>query len=155
REHGLTVESLSTNELAKRFPQFRVNGGEVGVLERDAGFLYVEECVRAHLEEAARHGATIKSEEPVLHWASDGRSATATTARGTYRAAKVILTAGPWAGRLLARHGAALRVMRQTMLWFGTADDTQFRRDEFPIFLAETPAGPFYGLPVIDNRGLK
>src|SRR5262249_12294169 len=48
-----------------------------------------------------------------------------------------------------------LRVMRQTMLWFGTDDAGRFRRDVFPIFLAETPAGPFYGLPVIDNRGLK
>lgn len=155
REHGIAVEPLAANELVKRFPQFRVNNGEVGVLERDAGFLYVEDCVRAHLEEAARLGATIKSEEPVLHWASDGCSASATTAHATYRAEKLVLTAGPWARRLLARHGAALRVMRQTMLWFGTADDARFRRDVFPIFLADTPAGPFYGLPVIDNRGLK
>src|SRR5262245_48802164 len=155
REHRLVVEPLGADELARRFPQFRLNNGEVGVLERDAGFLYVEECVRAHLEEAARLGATIKAEEAVLNWTSDSRSATVTTARGTYSADKLVLTAGPWAGRLLARHGAVLRVMRQAMLWFGTDDDARFRRDVFPIFLAETPAGPFYGLPVVDARGLK
>jgi len=155
REHGLEVERFDAGGLAKRFPQFRVPPEFAGVLERNAGFLYVEECVRAHLEQATKLGATIRSEEPVASWSSDGHAVTVTTARDTYHAAALVLTAGPWAGRLLAAHGAELRVMRQTMLWFATAGDERFRRDVFPIFLAETPAGPFYGLPVIDPRGLK
>ena len=30
-----------------------------------------------------------------------------------------------------------------------------FRRDRFPIFIADTPGGPFYGLPAIDSFGVK
>jgi sarcosine oxidase len=45
--------------------------------------------------------------------------------------------------------------MRQALLWFGTADDKQFQRDRFPIWITEVPEGHFYGLPVIDCCGLK
>ncbi len=45
--------------------------------------------------------------------------------------------------------------MRQVPLWFGTQDDRLFRRDVFPIFIAETPEGEFYGLPAIDSNGVK
>jgi sarcosine oxidase len=155
REHSLSVELFNAAALRGRFPQFRVPHDWCGVFEHDAGFLYVEDCVRAHLEEARRLGASIQAEEQVIEWTSDGRSVTVTTARGGYRAAALVLAAGPWAGRLLAAFGLPLRVMRQTMLWFGTADNSQFRRDRFPIFLADVPEGPFYGLPVVDGRGLK
>ena len=152
--HWLSSCSIP-RRLRARFPQFRVPNDFCGVLERDSGFLYVEECVRAHLDEARKLGASIQAEERVTDWTSDGRSVTVTTTRGTYRASSLVLTAGPWAGQLLSAFGAPLRVMRQTMLWFGTEDDSRFRRDVFPIFLADGPEGPFYGLPVIDDRGLK
>jgi sarcosine oxidase len=155
REHGLIVDRLAAAALRSRFPQFRFDDGYEGVLEQGAGFLYVEECVRAHLDVARSLGATIHADEAVTGWRSDGRSVAVTTAAGDYQAARLVLTAGPWTGKLLAEHGAPLRVMRQTMLWFGTAGDAEFRRDRFPIFLAEAPAGPFYGVPVIDGRGLK
>jgi sarcosine oxidase len=155
REHDLAVDRLDGAALRTRFPQFRFDEGYVGVLEHQAGFLYVEDCVRAHLDAARSLGATIQADEAVTSWRSDGRSVAVTTSEGEYKATTLILTAGPWARRLLAELGAPLRVMRQTMLWFGTADDAPFRRDRFPIFLAEVPDGPFYGLPVIDGRGLK
>jgi sarcosine oxidase len=155
REHGLTVDRLDPARLRSRFPQFGFDDRYEGVLEHGAGFLYVEDCVRAHLDAARSLGATIQPDEAVTGWRSDGSSVVVTTSKGEYRAASLVLTAGPWAGRLLANHGAPLRVMRQTMLWFATADDAAFRRDRFPIFLAEVPDGPFYGLPIIDGRGLK
>ena len=155
REHRLAVDRLGPADLRVRFPQFQFDEGHVGVVERDAGFLYVEDCVLAHLDAARALGATIQPEEPVTGWAARGDGATVTTTRGTYHARRLVLTAGPWAGRLLGDRGRPLRVMRQTILWFGTADEAAFRRDRFPIFLADVPAGPFYGLPAIDGRGLK
>lgn len=155
KEHNLSVDRLNPAELRQRFPQFRFDDGYVGVLERDAGFLYVEECVRTQLEQARLLGACLKSEEPVNSWQSDGRTATVMTSKGTYRAGSLVIAAGPWAGAMLAQLGASLTVMRQTMLWFQSAEIGQFRRDVFPIFLADVLEGPFYGLPAIDGRGVK
>ncbi|HEV3236461.1 MAG TPA: FAD-dependent oxidoreductase, partial [Gemmataceae bacterium] len=49
-EHHLPVEQLSPEELRRHFPQFQFTDEYSAVLERSAGFLYVDECVRAHAQ---------------------------------------------------------------------------------------------------------
>lgn len=154
-EHALAVETLSAAEIRRRYPPFRFSEEYVGVLEREAGFLYVEECVRAHVDAARACGATIYEREAVREWSSDGSTVNVRTDRGRYSAGALVLTAGPWAGQLLRQAGKDLRVMRQVMLWFATADDGAFRRDRFPIYLADLGGTYFYGLPVIDAHGHK
>ena len=85
-------------------------------------------------------------------WKAVGDCVEVTTDKGTYRAARLVVTAGAWATKLLADLGVPLRVMRQVLTWFdvGTRADA-FRRDRFPIFIADVPGGPFYGLPAIDR----
>ena len=157
RQHNLTAEELSGGEINRRFPAFRFPEDWAGVLEQAAGFLYVEECVRAHVDLAVSLGAEIHAEEPVREWKASGDGVEVTTEKGTYRAARLIVTAGAWATRLLADIGVPLRVMRQGLTWFDvTGREPLFRRDgTFPIFLADVPNGPYYGLPAIDRFGLK
>src|SRR3954465_12486198 len=64
-EHGLAVEALNPAAPPPRFPPvrppvppFRFDDSFVGLLEQEAGFLYVEDCVRAHVADAEAHGAT-------------------------------------------------------------------------------------------------
>jgi sarcosine oxidase len=154
-QHHLPVEALSAAELQQRFPPFCFDDGYVGVLERSAGFLYVEDCVQAHICEAVRLGATIQDMEPVVSWQANEREATVQTTTDRYTAARLIITAGPWAGQLLAQQGVFLRVMRQVVQWFGTRDDRLFRRDVFPLYIADTPQGHFYGFPVLNSNGAK
>jgi sarcosine oxidase len=79
-----------------------------------------------------------------------------TTEKDTYRAAKLVITAGAWATQLLADIGVPLRVMRQTLLWFrATQQAESFRRGRFPIFITDTLQEEFYGLPAIDSFGAK
>jgi sarcosine oxidase len=155
REHGLPIEDLGAADLRQRFPQFRFADEYAGVLERTAGFLYVEECVRAHIREAQQHGATFRENEPVREWEATTTGVDVRTDRGHYSAVKLVLTAGPWAGQMLADRGAGLTVMRQVPLWFGTQNDAAFRRDVFPLYIADTPEGYFYGFPVLDGNGAK
>ncbi|HEY7427994.1 MAG TPA: N-methyl-L-tryptophan oxidase [Gemmataceae bacterium] len=155
QQHHLPVEHLSAAELHHRFPVFRFGEEYVGVLERSAGFLYVEDCVQAHACEAVRLGATVQDNEPVMTWKADEREVSVETHAGRYTAARLILTAGPWAGEVLARRGAFLRVMRQVVQWFGTRNDHHFRRDVFPLHIAEVPLGHFYGFPVLNTHGAK
>jgi sarcosine oxidase len=155
RQHNLPVESLDVGELRRRFPAFHVSDEYAGVLERSAGFLYVEECVLAHIREAQRHGAEVHDHEAVMRWEATPSSVTVHTQTNRYTAARLILTAGPWAGAFLARCGVPLTVMRQVGLWFSTANDRLFRRDVFPLYIADTPLGHYYGFPMLDVNGIK
>lgn len=157
REHGLPIEDLDAREVQRRYPAFELSGaGEcVGVVEHTAGFLYVDRCVRAMADEARQLGARLRENEPVVGWERRGDGVVVRTAAGEYAAARLVLTAGPWAGRLLGEYGQSLRVMRQVVLWHETPRPELFRRDRFPIFIAEAEGGYFYGLPALDPRGVK
>jgi sarcosine oxidase len=156
REHGLAAEELTAGVIGRRFPAFQLHNDYVGILESNAGFLMVEDCVRAHIDAAVTLGTEIHAEELVRDWKVVGDGVEVTTAQGIYRAAKLIITAGAWATRLLADIGVPLAVMRQSLLWFDVGNRAaDFRRDTFPIFIADVPGGPFYGMPAIDRSGVK
>jgi sarcosine oxidase len=156
REHGLVAEELTADAINRRFPAFRFPQECSGILEQAAGFLYVEECVRAHVDSAVSLGAEVHAEEPVREWKRIGNGVEVTTDKGTYSAAKLVVTAGAWATQLLVDIGVPLAVMRQTLLWFDVGSRAaEFRRGAFPIFIADVPGGPFYGLPAIDKYGVK
>jgi sarcosine oxidase len=155
RQHHLPIDELSSDELARRYPVFQFGDFSVGVIEHTAGFLYVDRCVQAHLDEARRLGADLHERESAIDWRAEAEGVTVRTSAGEYRSSKLVLTAGPWAGRLLGACGASLRVMRQVVVWLGSSDESMFRRDRFPIFITVTSQGTFYGLPAIDGRGVK
>lgn len=155
RRHGLSAGELTPGLLRAAYDRFRFPSDLVGIQESAAGFLYVEACVRAHLDLAAEHGADLRHGEPATAWAADRGGVTVTTAAGTYRAAKLVVAAGAWAAELLADIGVTLTVMRQVMLWFEPREPMGFCRDVFPVFIADTPGGAFYGLPMLDRRGVK
>jgi sarcosine oxidase len=154
-QHRLPIEDLSPPEVRERFPMFRFDARYTGVLERSAGFLYVDDCVRAHIDAAGNAGATILDNEPVRAWQATATGVVVQTDRARYTAANLVLTAGPWATRLLAEWGTRLRVMRQVVLWFGPRAAAGFRRDVFPIYITDTSHGYIYGLPMLDANGVK
>jgi sarcosine oxidase len=154
-QHHLPVESLSPVDLRRHFPAFRFGEEYVGVLERSAGFLYVEDCVQAQTCEAVRLGAVVHENEPVTSWKASEKEVIVETTTDRYAAARLVISAGPWAGQLLQRCGAFLRVMRQVVQWFGTQNDALFRRDVFPLYIADTPLGHFYGFPALNANGVK
>jgi len=154
-QHSLPVDLLSAPELRRCYQAFRFGEEYVGIVERSAGFLYVEDCVHAHAREAMRRGAVIRDNETVVSWKANEREVVVETQSGRYTAARLLLTAGPWAGQVLSQRGAFLRLMRQVPLWFGTRDDHRFRRDVFPLYIADTPSGIFYGFPLLDANGIK
>jgi sarcosine oxidase len=155
RQHDLAIEPLSISQIRSRFPEFVLPDDYEGVLESQAGYLFVEDCVRACLQLARQQGAALHSEERVISWDDTGRHIEVVTETDRYVADRLIITAGPWAGQVLSQLGLPLRVLRKSLLWFGLSEPSRFRRDQFPIYMVETSGGFYYGFPVIDGRGHK
>jgi sarcosine oxidase len=153
-QHGLDVEWLSAREVEQRWPAFRVLEDSVGVFERRAGLLHVETCVQACLDAAKATGAELLTGVEVFDWSS-GADLTVHTSAGDFGAARLVITAGAWAGPLLAPLGVELQVRRKVQMWFDSGEAKMQADAGFPCFLAELPRGTFYGFPVIDARGLK
>jgi len=154
RQYGLPHDELDAREIRRRFPQFQVADDTVALFERAAGLVFCERAVGAHLEWAARAGAELRFEEPVLAWrATPGGGVTVTTTKGSYAAAQLIITPGPWAPELLADLGVPLVVERQVLFWFHPPGGVApFLPERFPVYIWEHPSGATpYGFPAVDG----
>jgi sarcosine oxidase len=155
RQHNLAVDELSPDDVARRFPGFTVPDGMRAVFERHAGVLRVEDCVRAQVEQALSAGAELHVEEAVHSWRVDGANVVIDTNRGRYEASRLVITAGAWAGQVLADVKVPLVVRRKPQYWFAPRG-AAYRADAgTPAFLYETPDGVFYGFPVVGPEGVK
>ena len=153
KEHSIPFEVLEGCAISARFPEVLPLAGDVAVHETNAGYLFPEECIRAQLARASHAGAELKFEESVLAWSAEGDRVDVRTAKGTYSAGHLVITAGPWASQAL--DGVVpLRVTRQVMAWIQPKTGvTPFLPDRFPVFLLEDAGGGAhgYGFPAIDG----
>jgi sarcosine oxidase len=153
REHRLPHELLSAREVRQRFPALQPQEGMTAVFEPRAGVLFAEDCVSAHLEGARRAGADLRFNAPVTHWAAEGKGAVVRTAKESFRAGALLLTAGSWLPDLLPEWQLPLAVERQMLFWFDPARAQEhFLPERCPVHLWEFDAGRFfYGMPDFGN----
>jgi sarcosine oxidase len=154
-EYGLAVETLSPDAVMARYPGFRVPSGYVGVIDPHSGFVRPEACTFAHLDLAAKHGAALRHSEPARRWAADGAGVRVETDKGTYRADRLVITAGPWAAEALADLQIPLQVWRMYNVHFASTKPELFAPERFPVWGVSVPEGSYYGFPYLDGQGVK
>lgn len=154
-EHGLDIQSLSHDEVQRRFPGFRPFDNMEALYEVEAGYLAAEDCVRAHLERAVSHGATLALNEGVLQWSATPSGVTVTTTRNRYAAASLVICPGAWATNLLRSLKLPLSVRRKPVMWFDAPRALYHKDSGCPIFGFDMGDAFFYGFPIIDDDGLK
>jgi sarcosine oxidase len=148
---SLPHEVLDAAQIRTRFPNFTPQPDDVGLYEPKAGFARPEMTVAAHLDLAARAGATLRFGEEVLHWSESAAGVTVTTGTGTYTAGQVVICPGAWAPELLAELGIPITVERQVLYWLDPVGGTAPFEDQ-PIFINENAHGmQIYGFPAIDG----
>ena len=154
RAWDLPHEVLDADEVHRRFPAFRPRPGDLGLYEAAAGFVRPVAAVHAHLELAARRGAELRPDEPVLSWtATAAGGAAVTTAAGTHEADRLVLCPGARAPELMARLGLPLTVERHVGYWFqplrGVLPHLPARQ---PVYVHEDAAGTaVHGFPAVDG----
>ena len=155
RLHELQLEDLAPSDAQRRFPGLVFPEEHAVAFEPGAGTLLVDDCVRAQTDEAARLGATIHDNEPVLDWSTDGTNVRVQTTRCEYRAKSLAITAGAWAGPLLRELSLPLRVLRKFVCWFPVHEQHLTADRGSPTYFYELPHGTFYGFPSFDGKTVK
>jgi sarcosine oxidase len=149
RTHALPHEVLSRSALAARFPQFHVSDDHVALLEPAAGFVLAERAIAAQASLALRNGAELHAREPVLSWTADAAGVTVATDRGIYRAQRLVICAGAWAGRVIADLGVEIRATRQVLGWLWPKRPELFEPGRLPVWAVENEGGSLhYGFPI-------
>ena len=155
REHGLAHEVLGAEELARRFPAYRLPAETMAVLQPEGGFLAPERCIVAHVALAQAAGADVRARERVLGWEPAAGGVRVRTERGSYESGRLVLAGGAWMGELMGLSRGLVVAERQVLAWFQPLRAELFAPDRFPIFNVEVEEGHFYGLPVHGIPGFK
>ncbi len=153
--HSLPHEVLDAETLRRRFPAFQVPSDFAAVYQADGGFVLSERAIVGFVDAAHELGAEIHAREPVVSWDADADGIVVKTDAATYRGARLVVTAGAWAGALVPGLRALAQPERQVMLWVQPRRPERFKLGRLPVFNMETPEGHFYGFPIFHNPGFK
>ena len=142
----LPYEELNANELRNRFPALRPPDDAVAIWEPRAGVLDPEAAIDAQLSLARAARAELRFGEKVTKWRATAEGVEVTTSSGTYAAARLVISAGPWMSELVPELALPLEIERNAVYWFDPLKAAEFTPDRLPVFIHEyAPGRTWYG----------
>lgn len=154
---GVDHEWLDTTDLARRWPQWRLDDGTRGLFQPAAGIADPSIGNAAHQRLAREHGAELVERTKVAALREVRGELVVETSDGRrIGAGAVVVAADAWTNDLLAPLGRPmpLRITREQVTWFEARDPAAFEPGRFPIWIwLGEPS--FYGFPAHRGRGPK
>jgi monomeric sarcosine oxidase len=156
---GVPFELLDRDEIARRFPQFNLPEGTIGLFQPDYSLLAADRCVAALASQARRHGAVIREGERVLEIQPDGDGVQLRTGSESFRADRVILAAGSWSRSLLSALGIEipLVVLKEQLAFFAAHNPADYVPGRLPLVIHRFPGTTSLGsvFPIYEHTGVK
>lgn len=152
---GLEHELLDTQAAQTRYPQHHLLPGETMILDRQAGFLRPELAVLTAIQRAEELGATVHRHARVESVEPFEGGVRIRAGAKDFEVGRVIVSAGPWAGTLMAGWARQLSIRRLVMTWFAARDPAAFSPERFPVFVRRSRGVDFFGVPTVDGSTVK
>jgi sarcosine oxidase len=150
KKYKIPLNDLTAEECDKKYPQFKLPQNFQRLEEPEAGFITPERSILLYVQQAVFKGAVIRTKEKVLEWKYESSGAIRIiTNKGTYTAGKLIITAGPWAGKYMPALTSKLTVTRQAVAWVKPKNWENFMLGKFPCWILEDKDHDFYGFPIL------
>ncbi|MFQ3597499.1 MAG: N-methyl-L-tryptophan oxidase [Chloroherpetonaceae bacterium] len=148
-QYNIPVHELTETDCKQKYPQFELPNDFERLEEPDAGFITPERSILLFVQQALFNGAVIRTKEKVLDWKRQNGTITVTTHQGTYQANKLIITAGPWAGKMISHLAPKLKVIRKSVAWVQPKKWEEFTLGKFPCWNLLNDGYHFYGFPIL------
>jgi sarcosine oxidase len=156
---GVPFEQLDRDEIRRRYPQFNLPDGTIGLYQPDYALLAADRCVATLAEQARRYGARIRDNEPAYRIYVRADGVEVQTNHGTYTAARLILSAGSWMAPLLHQLDIdlPLTIRKEQVAFFRAAEPEAFTPDRLPLVIHRFPETTSLGsvFPIFDHSGVK
>ncbi|XP_077150431.1 peroxisomal sarcosine oxidase isoform X1 [Ranitomeya variabilis] len=158
-ERKISWEFLTQEKCKQKYPGLVLKPGEVVCCDHDGGVLSADKALRAVQEQFQKMGGVIRDGEKVKH-VQPGQVVTVTTTSSIFEAKKLVITAGPWAQKVLSPLGLELplKTLRiNVCYWKEMIPGRSGLLQNFPTFLGVNLNGEeheVYGLPSQEYPGL-
>ncbi|XP_066301326.1 peroxisomal sarcosine oxidase-like isoform X1 [Branchiostoma lanceolatum] len=147
---GVQSKVLTNQDLRHQFPMLRFPGNYVGVTEAGAGLIKADQAVRALQDLFVQKGGCLKDGEAVTG-ITPGPTVSVITSKRKIRTRRLVLTCGPWAGKLLSNLGLdlPLETLRVNVCyWKEKVPSAYSLLSDFPVIKDEDTE--VYGLPCFE-----
>ena len=154
RDCGVPFEWLDAGAIRRRWSAWRIDDDARALFQPDGGIVAAARATAAHQRAAMAHGATLRDRTPVTEIRAAGGEIVVEAGGNRFRAARLVIAAGPWSARALAHFGVRipLEVTKEQVTYFQAADLASFAFGAFPIWIwMDDPS--FYGFPVFGEPG--
>ena len=153
-QHDLEHEVLTSADLTRRFPGYRMPPDTMALYQPQGGLLRPERCIAAYARLAVKAGASLHTGERVHGWrVRPDERLEVQTDRAAYTADKLVICGGAWAGVLVPSLRAVARPERQVLIWLRPNEPRLFAPERFPVWNAQVEEGRFYGFPEFNPDG--
>ena len=152
---AVPFEKLAVSEVARRYPQFNLEGISWGMIEPHSGVLMSRRAVHAVVRRAIDDGVEYLQEQ-VAPPSGKGRLDSITTSNNRrISAGEFVFACGPWLPKIFPDVLTGLiNPSRQEVFYFGAAaGDTRFAPPLMPAWIDFKEE--VYGLPDVDGSGIK
>ena len=153
--HEVRHEVLDEQELRRRFPQHRLHGGELALLDIDGALLRPELGVRAAVKAATTLGARLHQGCAVERIVPDAEGVAVTVAGEIHRFDQVVVTCGAWGTRMLGIPSPRIIARRLVGTWFGVDDVEAYLPKNFPVCIRSTSEIDYSGFACMDGWTIK
>ncbi|XP_044210838.1 peroxisomal sarcosine oxidase [Thunnus albacares] len=159
QRNKVPIVVLSHDNFSQHIPHVNLAEGDGALVDMTAGVLYADRALKTVQAQFEKLGGVIRDKEKVTD-IKPGPVVMVSTSAGVYRAKSVVITAGPWANRLLAHTGLQLPlevVKINVCYWKEKVPESYNVKRRFPCFLlteGEESNEHIYGLPSNEYPGL-
>nr|XP_046244066.1 peroxisomal sarcosine oxidase [Scatophagus argus] len=159
QKNKIPMVVLTSDNFSQHIPHVRLAKGDGAVVDTTAGVLYADRALKTVQGLFQKLGGVLRDNEMVTD-IKPGSVVTVSTTAGVYRAKRLVITAGPWANKLLAHTGLhlPLEVWKiNVCYWKEKVPGSYNIKQRFPCFLlteGEELTEHVYGLPSNEYPGL-
>jgi sarcosine oxidase len=152
--HDVEFELLGPDEVAARWPVFRLPDGTVALHQSRGAIVPASRGTATMQREAERRGAALRFSTPVTELRREGDGLVADTPTGPVHADRVVVTSDAWTNHVLRGVGASvpLEVTLEQVTYFRPDRPTDFAGIPLWIWM-DDPS--FYGFPCYGEPTVK
>ncbi len=153
---GIPYELLDVPEVTRRWPQFSLPDGTVGLYQSRGAIVPAARTTALMQKLAVAAGASLRGSTQVLELADNGDGVRVVTSEGTFAADRVVVCADAWTNEVLA--GLDVRLPLETTLeqatYFAPSRPGSFAPHHLPLWIwMDDPS--YYGFPCYGEPTVK
>ena len=153
---GIDYELLDVAEIGRRWPQFSLPDGTVGLYQSRGAIVPAARTTALMQKLAVAAGASLRGSTQVLELTDDGDGVRVVTPEGTFAADRVVVCADAWTNEVLA--GLDVRLPLETTLeqatYFAPSRPGSFAPHHLPLWIwMDDPS--YYGFPCYGEPTVK